>query len=86
MFTVVSGGSFFKGLDNKIIFNSSDDRFFYNLKSTKVFIQDLDLPNKKITHRPASHSRRCLGNDERTVLLPVFEAKLRDSSSISIDQ
>ena len=38
MLTVVSGGSFFKGLDNKIIdfpiFNSSDDRFFYNLKST----------------------------------------------------
>ena len=38
MLTVVSGGSFFKELDNKIIgfstFNSSDDRFFSNLKST----------------------------------------------------
>ena len=39
MLTVVSGGSYFKGLDNKIIqifsiFNSSDDRFFYNLKFT----------------------------------------------------
>ena len=46
MLTVVSRGSFIKGLDNKIIgfvhmlskvlsiFNSSDDRFFSNLKST----------------------------------------------------
>ena len=39
MLTVVSKGSFFKGLDNKIIgfvhiFNSSDDRIFSNLKST----------------------------------------------------
>ena len=39
MLTVVSGGSFFKGLDNKIVgflhiyCNSSDDNFFYNLKS-----------------------------------------------------
>ena len=48
---MVSGGSFFKGVDNKnidfFIFNSSDDRFFYNLKSTYFFMQDLDLPNKK---------------------------------------
>ena len=49
-------------------------------------MQDLDLPNKKITHRPASQSRRCLRNDERTVLLLVLEAELRDSGSISIDQ
>ena len=38
MLTVVFGGSFIKGLDNKIIgfsiFISSDDRLFYNLKST----------------------------------------------------
>ena len=52
MLTVVSRGSFFKGLDNKIIgfvhiFNSSDDRFLSILKSTYVYIQDLDLPNKK---------------------------------------
>ena len=81
MLTVVSRGSFFKGLDNKIIgfsiFKNSDDRFFSNLKSTQVFIQDLDLPNKKnMTHRPAAQSTRCLRNDERTVLLPVLEAEL----------
>ena len=58
MLTVVSGESIFRGLDNKSlvfsIFNSSDDRFFYNLKlkSTKVFIQDLDLPNKKYNSPP----------------------------------
>ena len=38
MLTVVSGGSFFRGLGNKIIgflhIYSSNDRFFYNLKST----------------------------------------------------
>ena len=28
------------------------DRFFYNLKSTEVFIQDLDLPNKKNNSPP----------------------------------
>ena len=60
--------------------------FFLNLKSTWVFIQDLDLPNKKIAYCPAAQSRRCLRNDERTVLLPVLKAELRDSSSISIDQ
>ena len=49
-------------------------------------MQDLDLPNKKITHHPAAQSRRCLRNDDRTILLPVLEAELRDSSSISIDQ
>ena len=36
MLTVVSGGSFYKGLDNKIIgfsiFNSSDNRFFLQFK------------------------------------------------------
>ena len=51
MLTVVFRGSFLKGLITKSqvlsIFNSSDDRFFSNLKSTWVFIQDLDLPNKK---------------------------------------
>ena len=49
-------------------------------------MQDLDLLNKKIAHRPASQSRRCLRNDKQTVLLPVLEAELRDSSSISVDQ
>ena len=38
MLTMVFRGSFFKGLDNKIIvmsiFNSSDDRFLSNFKST----------------------------------------------------
>ena len=68
------------------MFNSSDDRFFYNLKSTSVFIQGLRLPNKGIAHCPAAQSERCLGNDERTVLLPVLEAELRDSSGISIDR
>ena len=41
---------------------------------------------KKIAHRPAAQSRRCLRNDERTVLLHVLEAELRDPGSISIDQ
>ena len=49
---VFPGGSNFKGLDNKIIgfahiqkIRTTD--FFYNLKSTKVLTQALDLPNKK---------------------------------------
>ena len=49
-------------------------------------MQDLDLPNKKVAHRPAAQSRGYLRNDERTVLLPVLEAELRDSGSILIDQ
>ena len=35
---------------------------------------------KTLAHRPAAQSR-CLRNDERTVLLPVLEAELRDSGS-----
>ena len=52
-------GSNFKGLDNKIIgfvhiqlFLTTD--FFYNLKSTQVLTQALNLPNKKVTHHPAA--------------------------------
>ena len=33
-----------------------------------------------------AQNRRCLRNDERTVLLSVLEVELRDSGSISIDQ
>ena len=39
-----------------------------------------------MAHQPATQSRGYLRNDERTVLLPVLEAELRDSGSISIDQ
>ena len=90
MLTVVSGGSIFKGFDNKIRFSpylivlTTD--FFTILNphrsSYKIYIYQI----KTITHRLAAQSRRCLRNDERTVLLSVLEAELRDSSSISIDQ
>ena len=60
--------------------------FFSSLKSTQVFIQHLDLQIKKLAHRPATQIRRCLRNDERTVLLPVLEAELQDSGSISTHQ
>ena len=52
----LGGGSFLRGLTAKSqvfsIFNSSDDRIFYNLKSTYAFIQDLDLSNKKNNSLP----------------------------------
>ena len=61
--------------------------FFNSLNAAKVLIQDLDLPNKKkIAHQPAAQRRRCLRDDEGTILMPVLEAELRDSNNISTDQ
>ena len=64
---MVSGGHFFKGLDNKIIGFVHIEKFL-----TKDFLQfeiqiglHTDLPNKKkVTYHPAAQSKRCLRNDE----------------------
>ena len=77
------GSHFLRGLITKSkalsIFDSPDSP---DMSSYKIQIYQI----KTIAHRHAAQSRRCLRNDDRTVLLPVLEAELRDSGTISIDQ
>ena len=91
MLTMFSGGgSYFKGLDNKIIGFVRIQLFLTTLLQFEIHVgleifklQIYQL--KKTTHHPAVQSRRCSRNDEQSILLPLPETELRDSNNISID-